>query len=205
MKLAYLHPQWFNKKAARFKQPYFLIRASKLDAYHDAGISGFTFQLLNRIVAVLLDKGAVYISSEGILKESLKQYELKINPSEIHQVLANATMLISDSQSMTMEAAMLGVPSIRFSDFAGKISVLEELEYTYNLTYGIPTNFPDRLFDKINELLLLSDLEKDFQNRRQKMLADKIDVTAFMVWFIENYPGSVKIMKENPEYQERFK
>ena len=37
------------------------------------------------------------------------------------------------------------------------------------------------------------------------MLADKIDVTAFMVWFIENYPGSFRIMKEEPDYQYRFK
>jgi hypothetical protein len=37
------------------------------------------------------------------------------------------------------------------------------------------------------------------------MLSEKIDVTAFLVWFIKNYPKSVKIMKENPEFQERFK
>ena len=37
------------------------------------------------------------------------------------------------------------------------------------------------------------------------MLSDKIDVTAFMVWFVENYPDSVKIMKDNPDYQLRFK
>lgn len=205
MKLAYLHPRRFNKKAAIFEQPYFLIRISKLDAYHDTRIFGFTVQLLHRIVSLLEGKGSVYISAEGTLDESLKLLELKINPTKMQDVLSNATMLISDSQSMTMEAAMLGVPSIRFSDFVGKISVLEELEHNYNLTYGIPTNSPDRLFDKINELLSLPDLGIEFQNRRQKMLADKIDVTAFMVWFIENYPDSVKIMKENPEYQDRFR
>ena len=43
------------------------------------------------------------------------------------------------------------------------------------------------------------------QKRRKKMLADKIDVTAFLVWFVENYPKSVKIMKGNPKYPERFK
>ena len=37
------------------------------------------------------------------------------------------------------------------------------------------------------------------------MLADKIDVTAFMVWFIENYPESIKVMKDDPGYQYRFK
>jgi hypothetical protein len=37
------------------------------------------------------------------------------------------------------------------------------------------------------------------------MIKDKIDVTAFMVWFIENYPESKRIMKENPDYQYKFK
>ena len=37
------------------------------------------------------------------------------------------------------------------------------------------------------------------------MLADKIDVTAFLAWFVENYPGSAKIMKENPDYQQNSK
>ena len=38
------------------------------------------------------------------------------------------------------------------------------------------------------------------------MLADKIDVTAFMVRFVGNHPESSKIMKENPdETQKQFK
>jgi hypothetical protein len=37
------------------------------------------------------------------------------------------------------------------------------------------------------------------------MLADKIDVTAFMVWFIENYPLSKNQMKEDPAIQNQFK
>jgi predicted glycosyltransferase len=205
MKLAYLHPGWFTKKAAKIMQPYFLIRISKLDAYHDKGIEGFNLQFLQKIIEPLLEKGSVFISSEGRLDESLKPYELKINPSEMQDVLYNAKMLISDSQSMTMEAAMLGIPSIRFSDFAGKISVLEELEKVYELTYGFPTSQPDKLISKLNELLSMPDLEIIFQNRRQKMLKEKIDVTSFLVWFLENYPGSVNTMISNPGYQERFR
>jgi uncharacterized protein len=205
MKLSYLHPKRFIKKAAIFKQPYFLIRTSGLDAYHDDGIKGFTLSILKKIISFLEGKGSVYLSSEATLDESLKRFELKINPLEMQSVLSNATMLISDSQSMTMEAAMLGVPSIRFSDFAGRISVLEELQHVYNLTFGIPTKSPELLFEKLNELLALPYLAKEFQNRRQKMLADKIDVTAFVAWFIENYPQSVGVLRENTEYQERFK
>jgi predicted glycosyltransferase len=205
MKLAYLHPRWFRKEAAKFKQPYFLIRASGLAAYHDEGIAGFNVPLLEKIVSLLQEKGSVYISSEVPLKGSLKQYELNINPSGMQQVLANSYMLISDSQSMTMEAAMLGIPSVRFSDFAGRITVLEELEHIYGLTFGIRAHDPEKLFARINELLSIPYLGNEFASRRAKMLSDKIDVTAFLVWFFENYPQSVTLMKENPGYQLRFK
>ena len=33
------------------------------------------------------------------------------------------------------------------------------------------------------------------------MLKDKIDVTSFLVWFAENYPQNVTVMKEDPKYQ----
>ena len=110
-----------------------------------------------------------------------------------------------DSQSMSVEAAMLGIPSLRYSSFAGKISVLEELEHVYNLTYGIKIGNESELILKLNWLLNTDDLNQEFQRRRQKMLADKIDVTGFLVWFIENYPQSVKTMKDNPDYQWNFK
>jgi predicted glycosyltransferase len=204
MKLAYLHPRWFTKKAAKLMQPYFLIRISKLDAYHDAGINGFNVQFLQQIIKHLQSEGSVFISSEGPLDETFRGYELKINPSEMQDVLSNAKMLISDSQSMTMEAAMLGIPSIRFSDFSGKISVLEELEKVYELTYGFSTGNPEKLIWKLTELLSHPELESVFQNRRQKMLKDKIDVTSFLIWFIENYPGSASAMQSNPSYQDRY-
>ena len=106
---------------------------------------------------------------------------------------------------MAVEAAMLGTPSLRFNDFAGKIGVLEELEHKYELTFAIPSSKPQRLYDKVNEWLEMEDLSETFQARRLKMLSDKIDVTAFFTWFIENYPESRKIMKEDPGYQMRFK
>lgn len=204
MKLAYLHPVYFSTRIAGRAQ-FILIRTSKLDAHHDAGIKGLHTQLVRKIVAMLGNNERVRITSEGEIPPDLKHCELNIRASEIHQHLAGATMLISDSQSMTMEAAMLGVPSIRFSDLAGRIGVLEELENKYGLTFGIKTSEPERLFQKIHELLGIPDLRQEWQRRREKMLSDKIDVTAFFVWFIENYPESYRIMKANPHYQYRFK
>ena len=51
----------------------------------------------------------------------------------------------------------------------------------------------------------MKNLKEKWQEKRDLMLKDKIDVSQFFVWFIENYPESARIMRENPDYQYRFK
>ena len=209
-KLTYLHPNCFESNLGIIPEinnnrPYFLFRLVNLNAYHDKNILGLSESILDRIIERLQLIGTIYISSENSLGEKYHKYKLPIKTSHIHHLIYFADIYIGDSQSMAVEAAMLGTPSIRFNDFAGKISVLEELEHKYQLTFGIKPSEPEKLFQKIEELLATPDLKAEFQKRRQKMLDDKIDVTAFMVWFIENYPQSAKTMKENPDFQYKFK
>jgi predicted glycosyltransferase len=202
MKLAYLHPNVFSADAdvpAKYgiERPYALIRLAKLTAHHDFGVKGLEEGLPDRIIGMFSEKGIrTYISAEGRMEEKYSDHRLNIHPADMHHVLAHAGILVSDSQSMSMEAAMLGVPSLRYSSLAGRISVLEELEHRYGLTFGIPAGDEEQLIAKLKNLLSTKDLQKEFQARRQKMLSEKIDVTAFMVWFIENYPESIRIVQE---------
>lgn len=211
MKLAYLHPKRFIPDRAiahKYIQEdkYIIIRLVQLTAFHDVGVHGLNVDLVWNIIAFAKRHGyRIYISSESELNERLRVYQLRIQHIDIHHVMSYASLIIADSQSMSVEAAMLGIPSLRFSDLTGKISVLEELEHKYGLTYGIKTNEPQKLYNKMKELLAMDNLHEEFQIRRQRMLHDKIDVTAFFVWFIENYPESRQIMKENPDYQYNFK
>lgn len=210
MKLAYLHPRRFTPDKDIVKKyiqedKYCLVRLAQLTAFHDVGIKGLNISLVQRIIALATGLGyRVYISSESKLDESLKAFQLKIRHSDIHHVMSFSSLLLSDSQSMSVEASMLGVPSLRFSSFSRRISVLEELEHNYQLTFGIKTDNPEGLLDKMKSLLSVPNLREEFQTRRKKMLHDKIDVTAFFVWFIENYPTSKEIMKRNPDYQFHF-
>lgn len=210
-KLAYLHPTWFTpdkaiaEKYIDISKPYFLIRLAKLNAHHDKGATGINTEIAQNIINILEPYGNIYITSERALEPQFEKYRLKIDPLYIHHVLYFAQIYLGDSQSMAVEAAMLGTPSIRFNDFAGKISVLEELEHKYELTFGIKTSTPDKLYAKLKELLEIHNLGGEFKLRQEKMLSDKIDVTSFFIWFIENYPESKKIMTENPDYQYNFK
>ena len=210
-KLAYLHPKYFTpdieivKKYFDVSKPYFLIRFAKLAAYHDTDIQGFSTEKSEKLFKILEQKGNIFITSERELEPQFEKYRLKINPLDIHHIMAFADLYIGDSQSMAVEAAMLGTPSVRFNDFAGRIGVLEELEHKYGLTFGIKSAEPEKLYKQVENLLNMSNIREEFQTRRQKMLAEKIDVTAFFSWLFENYPKSRKIMKQNPDYQYKFK
>lgn len=210
-KTCYLHPSYFKPNEAIVNEVlnrterYFLIRVSDLSAYHDSDYNGFTEEIIRRIIGILGPIGRVLLSTEKKLPEDLNKYLFKTEVSNIHHFLFYADFLIADSQSMCVEAAILGTPSIRFSDFAGKIGVLEELEHNYGLTYGIKASEQELLYEKIEDLINFNDLRAVWQNKRQKMLAEKIDVTSFWTWLIENYPRSVSVLKENPDFQETFR
>ena len=157
------------------------------------------------MINILKTHGNVYVTSEKKLEPEFESYRLKIDPLNIHHPLYFAKMYIGDSQSMAVESALLGTPGIRFNDFADEIGVLKELEYRYGLTSSVKSSDPKRLFDTVNELLITPNLKEKYQERRYKMLDEKINVLKFFIWFIENYPESEKTMKRNPDYQINFK
>jgi predicted glycosyltransferase len=207
--LAYLHPDNFQpnknvvQKYGPFKKRYFILRFSKLSAYHDTNREGINNRLAIKLVNLLKDRGEVYITSERCLAPELEKYRLAIDPLDIHHFLAFTSLFIGDSQTMCAEASVLGTPSIRYNDFVGELGYLEELENEYGLTKGVKTGETQKLFDLVNTLSKIG--KKDiFQCRRKKMLNEKIDVVNFIIWFIENYPESAEQMKKNPAIQYHF-
>lgn len=190
-KLAYLHPNQFTplrevvaSSLHNPERPYVLMRFSQLRAHHDEGIGGITNQMALKLIALLSPQYDVYITSERTVAKELEPYRLNINPLDIHHWLAFASIYIGDSQSMAVEASMLGTPSVRFSDFAQRIGVLNVLEERYHLTVGIPANRPELLFETVEELMSLPDLHEEYQRRRRIMLSEQVDVTRFFTDFI---------------------
>lgn len=193
-KLAYLHPNHFTPQYSIVKphlrnpqKEYVLLRFSRLWAHHDDNIRGMTNVIAIRLVNMLSTKYDIYISSERPLCKELESYRMTINPQDIHHWLAFASIYVGDSQSMAVESAMLGTPSIRFSDFAHRIGVLNTLEERYNLTSGIPTDKPDQLFSTVEHLMNTPNLKEVYQQRREAMLAEQIDVTSFYVEYVSGF------------------
>lgn len=210
--LAYLHPNNFvaQKDIARkyvdIDRPYFILRFAKLNAHHDDGIHGINTAIAQHLLDVLLPHGNVYITAERELEPQFEKYRIHIKTIDMHHVMAYADMYVGDSQTMAEEAAMLGVPFVRFNGFVGRIGCLEELEQNgYKLGYGVKPENEEALYSAVNEILSTPNRYEVYQKRRETLLADKIDYAAFLTWFIENYPKSKEVMKNTPEYQYRFR
>ncbi|MBN1597157.1 MAG: DUF354 domain-containing protein [Bacteroidales bacterium] len=208
--LAYLHPNNFMpssiiaKKYVPLDKPFFLIRFAKLTAHHDRGIRGIDDTTALQIVEKLIPHGNVFITSEKKLEKEFEQYRIDIEPRDMHHVMTFAKLYIGDSQTMAAEAGVLGVPFIRYNDFAGRIGYLKELEETYGLGFGISPPNSRKLLGTIEYLLKTELVQEVYQERRIKMLNEKIDVNQFLIWFIQNFPNSKHIMRTNPDFQSKF-
>ena len=212
--LAYLHPNHFRAEKDIVERyfptdsPYFVLRFASLSAHHDVGIHGIDAEIAQNLIDILKPHGRVYITSERELEPQFEPYRIRINTLDMHHVMAFSTLYIGDSQTMAAESGVLGVPFVRYNDFVGRIGYLNELEDVYHLGYGIKASeqgSTEKLYSVVREILGMSNRCEIWRTRRQKMLSEKIDYAQFLTWFIENYPASQKIMKDNPDYQFRFK
>ncbi len=191
--LAYLHPDHFKPdeniafSILERGRKNFLLRFSRLGAYHDKGISGLSDEKALQLVNLLLPHGRVFISSERILPPELELFRIAIRAKDIHHVLAFVDLYMGDSQTMTAEAAVLGTPALRYNDFVRQLSYLEELEFRYGLTYGFPTSDFEGLLRKTKELLQCKDLKKEWQQKRLRMLNEKINTADFFTLLLSDH------------------
>ena len=210
--LAYLHPKRFNpnpgvleKNGLSIDDKYYILRFNAFKAHHDINEGGMNLNQKRQLIKLLEQYGKVFITTEKEIDPEFERYRIPIKPYEMHNFLAFSQMLVSDSQTMSSEAAVLGIPSFRCNTFAGRLSILEEEEKRYGLTYGyLPRQF-DWMLEAIERVLQDTETKAKWSIKRNRMLEDKIDVTAFWIWFIDNYPESVNEVKRKEFDFGRFK
>jgi len=191
--LAYLHPDHFTPDHQKVEQLFsantqnFILRFSSLDAYHDNGKGGISDSIADQLIEILSPRGKVFITSERLLPERFEKYRIQIPAGDIHHALYFADLFIGDSQTMTAECAVLGTPSLRYNDFVGELSYLEELEHRFNLTYGFRTGNIEPLLQKLQTLLQISDLKNEWQLRRRKMLEEKCNFAEWMISYLKKF------------------
>ena len=209
--LCHLHPRYYSpdpsilmKLGLGQNEPYVLMRFVSHQAIHDTGTSGMSLKMKRKAVKALSEIGRVFISSEVPLPDDLDRYKLNVQVDQIHHVLNYASLCFGESATMSAESAILGVPSI-FLDKQGR-GYTDDLEKKYGLVFNFKLEKEDleKSIEKGIELIKKHD-QAYWKKKRDRLIAENIDVAAFMIWLIENYPDSIQIMKQNPEYQFRFR
>jgi predicted glycosyltransferase len=208
--LAYLHPNRFtpdpsilDEAGLAKDEPFMIMRFVSWKASHDLGHTGISDHA--GLARQMEDYGRVIITSEKPLSPTLEKYRVPVPVEKIHDLMYYATLLYGESATMASECAVLGTHAI-FCDFAGR-GYTEEEERLYGLVYNfrLDEKSKQRSRNKAVELMLRPTLREEGRQKRSALLREKIDVTAFFLWFIEHYPDSFTLMRESPEIQDRFR
>jgi uncharacterized protein len=210
--LAYLHPNRFKPDKEVVKslnlnenENYAIVRFVSRKSSHDMGLKGITLDLKREIVKKLSEYIRVFISSEEPLPDDLKSYQLDIKPWQMHDVMNYATIYFGDSATMASESAIMGVPAVYLDDTGRYYTEEEEKKYGLVFNYILSEEDIHKALDQAIELIRNPRLKEDMMERKQKLISDHIDVTAFLVWYTLEFPQSRDILQKNPEYQLRFR
>jgi uncharacterized protein len=179
--LFYLHPARFEPDPSVRAElgiaahgRFGIVRLSARAAHHDAGVRGVDEGLVQRLRHGLPADVRLFVTSERPLHGDVARLRLPVAPARLHHAVAFADFVLGDSQTMTAEAAVLGVPAFRVNDFVGRISYLEELE-GYGLAFGFRPGQEERALAAVQEIVRRSDRREVFAERRRRMLAERID------------------------------
>jgi predicted glycosyltransferase len=198
--LAYLHPALFtpdpgvlNDLGVVEGEKYFILRFVSWNASHDIGQGGLSMDEKSKLIGMLKPYGKVFISSEKKLEAEFEKYSFSLPPWRMHDALAFCSLFVGEGATMASECAMLGTPAVYVNSIlAGSVSEQQRYGLLYHFTGG------NGVEAKIKELLQDGDLKNKTLALRDKMLTEKINLTEFLVWFIENYPLSFSMMKKQP-------
>jgi len=172
-----------NTAAHPAPKEYVVIRTSAWNTLHDIGQSGLGTHF-DDLMALLLPRYSVYIVPEGgQLAARWAAHRLTVPPDEYHDVLAFAALVITEGASTASEAACLGVPSVYVN--TTRRGYLEDQERRYQLVYNFTD--PAAAMRKIRELLASPPDETELGSARQRLIAEHIDVTDYVVSELDRF------------------
>ncbi|MFH0863254.1 MAG: DUF354 domain-containing protein [Candidatus Altiarchaeota archaeon] len=193
IELCYLHPKRFKPDrkilddiGVGSRTRFHVVRFVSWGASHDVGETGLRLDEKRRLINLLEKDGDVYITSEGKLPAEFEKYRLPVKPEQIHHLLAYATLYFGESPTMATESAILGTPAICVNSWACDCGNFNELKKYDLIGCYHPRDF-DRALDHTRKLLSRPGLKAEWARKRDKLLEDKIDVTAWMMELIEGF------------------
>lgn len=191
---AYLHPDTFSPESGIREalgvgpdEAYAIVRFNAFGSHHDVSAGGFTPDERRELVEELSRHVTVFVSDEGgdLPVSSLPARKFNLHPALLHSALAEAELLVADSQTVVTEAALLGTPAIRSNSFVGdddmgNFLALHEAGLIFNLQEF------DAVLDRAQALLSNESTGQLWRKRRDVFVRDKVNLTEVVVNLAES-------------------
>ena len=186
--IAYLHPETFSPDSSVREElgvgddPFAIVRFNAFGSHHDVGEGGFTPDERRHLITSLSEHVDIVVSDEGddLNFEDLPARPFDAHPAQLHDALAEASLLVADTQTMVTEAALLGTPAVRSNSWVGEDDMgnfleLEEHDLIFNL------RDLNTVLETTEKLLAAEDTAERWQHRRQEYLKGKVNLTDLLV------------------------
>ena len=186
--LAYLHPDRFEPDPTVLEEvgldpetSFAVVRLSSWDASHDVGHGGFDDP--RAVVDRLEDAGLhVLLTAEGEPPSELASYQFETSPDRMHDLLADADVVLSEGATTAAEAAVLGTPAVYVNPLSLGYTVELEEEYGLLFEYTDEERHARGLEQAVS---VVEEPAETWDRRRERLLADRIDVTELVVRQVE--------------------
>jgi predicted glycosyltransferase len=185
---AYLHPDVFTPRTdVRDRlgvgdDRFVLLRFNAFGSHHDVGRSGLSPAQRRTLIERLAQSAVVFVSDEGgeVDLSDLPARRYDLHPALLHDVLAEAALLVADTQTMVTEAALLATPAIRSNDWVGEDDMGNFVELAAaGLIFNL-SDFDDVL-SRATALLTDADVPATWRTRRDAFMADRVNLTELLV------------------------
>jgi predicted glycosyltransferase len=207
---AYLHPDVFTPDASVREElgvdadeEYVIVRCNAYDALHDVGATGFSVAQQRRLIRTLAEHATVFVSDEGgnLDFDDLPARPYDIHPARIHDALAEAELLVTDTGTMATEAALVATPAVRVVDESepsmGEFDELERNDLLYQMT-----DF-EAVAETTAEMLRDEDVADVWQQRRDAYLESKPNLTNLLVEVARQPTRVDRVSEQSPHLQPR--
>ncbi len=197
--LAFTHPDRFTpdptirQELGVGDEPYFIVRTVALSAAHDHGEEGLPHAAARAIVELLQQRGRVFVSGEADLPQDFRELQFPGRKDRFHDALAFAELVVGDSVSVPIEAALLGTPGVFVSTFARRLQMLNELQDRFGLISQFkPTDWEMALAEIDRATSDLAKLRTRGLEGRSQLLETKVDLTSWYLDLISSFEQSTR-------------
>jgi predicted glycosyltransferase len=115
----------------------------------------------------------------------------------MHDALYFARLYVGEGGTTASESSILGTPAIYMNKLM--MGYIKEEQEAGLLFQKI---FLNDVLQQVNEVLIND--KSYYQKIAQAFIREKIDITGFLVWLVENFPSSKKTIKNDPTFQNNF-